>query len=255
MWQTIWTAVGSIGTALALGGVVWQARLTRKALEVSQLTAFDAIRARLDSEAPKVTLTMEVPEWEPLAWTPHGMPCNPWPPGHSWQFPRDRGQEHSLVLQQVLVLENLSDRRVEARFVGNLVVSDEDRRPRAAGVIVLEPGEKSEKVYLQRDFTIKELSENFTAKQAGADLPHRVVGTVTVEDDRNNGNTDRWDLLLTGCPVHPDPERDGVWMIAWHHLTEGSGLRTLEYELVPSRQRTHWLSRAQGRMLPEPGQL
>lgn len=54
-------------------------RLTRKALEVSQLTAFDAIRARLDSEAPKVTLTMEVPEWEPLAWTPHGMPCNLWP--------------------------------------------------------------------------------------------------------------------------------------------------------------------------------
>ncbi|WP_445530003.1 hypothetical protein [Streptomyces cyslabdanicus] len=36
--------------------------LTRKALEVSQLTAFDAIRARLDFEAPKVTLTMEVPE-------------------------------------------------------------------------------------------------------------------------------------------------------------------------------------------------
>lgn len=41
---------------------------------------------------------------------------------------------------------DLSDRPVEARFVGDLVVSDEDRRPRAARVIVLEPGEKSEKV-------------------------------------------------------------------------------------------------------------
>ncbi|MET8438544.1 hypothetical protein ABZV61_38715 [Streptomyces sp900116325] len=106
-------------------------------------------------------------------------------------LPRDEGQQYSLVLQQVLVLENLSDRRVEARFVGDLVVSDEERRPRAAGVIVLEPGEKSEKVYMQRDFTIKEFAENFTAKQAGAELLHRVVGTVTVEDDRDNGNTDR----------------------------------------------------------------
>ncbi|WP_330480030.1 hypothetical protein [Streptomyces sp. NBC_00724] len=255
MWETFWTAIGSVGTALALGGVVWQAMLTRKALEVSQLTALDAIRTRLDSEAPKVSLTMEVPEWEPLAWTPHGMPCNPWPRGQEWHFPRDEGQQYSLVLQQVLVLENLSDRRVEARFVGDLVVSDEERRPRAVGVMVLEPGEKSEKVYLQRDFTIKELAENFTAKQAGAELLHRVVGTVTVEDDRDNGNTDRWDLLLTGCPIHPDPGRDGVWTIARHHLTEGSGLRTLEYTLVPPRQRTHWLSRAQDRKLPEPGQL
>ncbi|SFT21926.1 hypothetical protein [Streptomyces sp. ok210] len=255
MWETFWTAIGSIGTAFALGGVVWQAILTRKALEVSQLTALDAIRTRLDSEAPKVSLTMEVPEWEPLAWTPHGMPCNPWPRGQEWHFPRDEGQQYSLVLQQVLVLENLSDRRVEARFVGDLVVSDVERRPRAAGVIVLEPGEKSEKVYLQRDFTIRELAENSTAKEAGAELLHQVVGTVTVEDDRDNGNTDRWDLLLTGCPVHPDPDRDGVWTIAWHHLTEGSGLRTLEYTLVPPRQRTHWLSRAQDRKLPEPGQL
>ncbi|MFJ6564207.1 hypothetical protein ACIQMV_30955 [Streptomyces sp. NPDC091412] len=114
------------------------------------------------------------------------------------------------MLQQVLVLENLSDRRVEARFVGDLVVWNEDRWPHAAGVIVPEPGEKSEKVYLQRDFTINELSENLTAKQAGAHLPHRVVGTVTVEDDRNNGNTGRWDPPRTGCPVHPAPERDGM---------------------------------------------
>lgn len=44
-------------------------------------------------------------------------------------------------------------------------------------------------------------------------------------------------------------------MIARHHLTEGSGLRTLDYKLVPSWQRPHWLSLAQGRKLPEPGQL
>jgi hypothetical protein len=41
-----------------------------------------------------------------------------------------------------------------------------------------------------------------------------VLGTVTVEDDRDNGSTDRWDLVLTGCPVEPVPDRDGLWRIA-----------------------------------------
>lgn len=35
--------------------------------------------------------------------------------------------------------------------------------------------------------------------------------------------------------------------------TEGSGLHTLDYSLLPSRQRTHWVSRAKGVQLPAPG--
>ncbi|MET7774444.1 MULTISPECIES: hypothetical protein [Streptomyces] len=76
---TLWTAIGSIGTALALIGVVWQAMLTRQALEVSRLTALDAIRTRLDSEAPKATLRLDTPVWSPLAWILMGMPVGPWP--------------------------------------------------------------------------------------------------------------------------------------------------------------------------------
>lgn len=191
MSDTLWTAIGSIGTALGFAGVVWQGYLTRAALKVSQLVAADAIRSRLDSQAPKVTLTLNPPPWEPLAWTSLGMPCNTWPPGHTWHFPAAQDGANRLVLQQVLVLENLSERRVEVRFGGDLVVADEDRRPRPADVIVLEPGERSGDVYLQRDFTIKELSENYEARRAGQELPHKVCGVVTVEDDRDNGSTDR----------------------------------------------------------------
>src|SRR5262249_56615261 len=115
-----------------------------------------------------------------------------------------------------------------------------------------ERGESSPEVYLQREFTIKQLAENHAAKQAGQELPHQVRGSVTVEDDRDNGSTDRWDLVLTGCPVEPVPDRDGLWTIAPWHLTEGSGLRTLEYSLLPPRQRIHWVSRARGRQLPAP---
>lgn len=252
MSSTFWDALGAIGGTLAFGGVVWQGYLTRASLKVSQLMTADAIRSRLDSQAPGVTLKLSPPPWEPLAWTNAGMPCSTWPSGHTWHFPADQDGANRLVLQQVLVLENLSDRRVQARFDGDLVVVDDNRRPSAAGVIVLEPGETSPGVYLQRDFTIKQLSENYMAKEANQELPHKVLGTVTVADDRDNGSTDRWDLALTGCPVNPVPDRDGLWMIAPWHLTEGSGLRTLDYSLLPPRQRIHWVSRARGVQLPAP---
>ena len=208
--NNFWDAWGAIGNTLASGAVVWQGYLTRGALKVSRLMTADAIRSRLDSQAPAITLQLSPPLWEPLAATNGntGMPCNPWPHGHTWHFPAEQDGSNRLVLQQVLVLENLSDRRMQARFVGDLVVADEDRRPTAAGVIVLEPGETSRDVYLQREFTIKELSENFTAKQAEQELPHKVLDTVTAEDDRDNGSTDRWDLVLTGCrPAGPRPGR------------------------------------------------
>ncbi len=126
--------------------------------------------------------------------------------------------------QQVLVRENLSDRRVQARFDGDLVVTN-DNKPTAAGVFLLEPGEKRPDIYLQRDFTIKELSANYTAKQAGQQV-HQVRGNMTVEDDRDNGSTDRWDLVLTGCPVQPVPDHEGLRRIAPWHLPDGSRLRT-----------------------------
>lgn len=251
MSETFWTAVGSIGGTLAFGGVVWQAVLTRESLKVSQLMTADAIRSRLDSQAPGVALKLDVPPWEPLAWNNAGMPCSTWPAGHTWHFPAQQDGSNRLVLQQLLVLENLSDRRVQVRCDGDLVIVSENR-PTTAGVLLLEPGQLSPDIYLQRDFTIKELSENFTAKQAGHELPHQVRGTVTAEDDRDNGSTDRWDLVLTGCPVEPVPDREGLWRIAPWHLTDGSGLRTLDYSLLPPRQRTHWVSRARGVQLPAP---
>jgi hypothetical protein len=115
-----------------------------------------------------------------------------------------------LVLQQVLVLENLSDRRVQAQFDGDLVVADENRRPSAVGVLFQEPGEESPEVYLQRDFTTKKMSGNFTAKEAGRELSHKVFSMMTVEDEPDNGSTDRWDLVPTGCPVQPVPGREGL---------------------------------------------
>ena len=252
MSDTFWVALSSIGSTAAFGVLAWQGYLNAASLKVSQLMTADAIRSRLDSQAPSIRLTLSPPPWEPFAWNSSGMPCNPWPQRHTWHFPAEQEGSNRLVLQQVLVLENLSDRRLEARFEGDLVVVDDNTRPSAPGVMVLEPGDRSPEVYLQRDFTIKELSENFVAREAGEELPHRVLGAVMVADDRDNGSTDRWDLSLTGCPVEPVPDRDGLWTIAPWHITEGSGLRTLDYSLLPPRQRIHWVSRARQIQLPAP---
>ncbi|MFB7429049.1 hypothetical protein ACFC0K_37825 [Streptomyces hydrogenans] len=251
MSETFWTAVGAIGGTLAFGGVIWQAQLTRRTLQVSELVAADAIRSRLDSQAPDVLLSMEPPPWPPLAWTPSGMPCNPWPNGHTWHFPRDQEGANQLVPQQLLTLENRSGRRLQVRFEGDLFTV-EDRRPAEPGVMLLEVDETTPPVYLQRSFTIKELSENYRAREAGRELPHQVRGSITVEDDRDNGSSDRWDLVLTGCPVEPVPDQDGLWRIALPHFTEGSGRRSLDYSLLPPRQRVHWISRAQDVRLPAP---
>jgi hypothetical protein len=36
------------------------------------------------------------------------------------------------------------------------------------------------------------------------------------------------------------------------HITDGSGLRSLEYDLLPPRSRTYWISRRDGIELPAP---
>lgn len=56
------------------------------------------------------------------------------------------------------------------------------------------------RVFLQADFTAKELSENYEAREQGRPLPYRAAGTIRVRDDRDNGTTGTWDL-------GPEPDR------------------------------------------------
>ncbi|MFJ5157127.1 hypothetical protein ACIQCF_37515 [Streptomyces sp. NPDC088353] len=102
-------------------------------------------------------------------------------------FDRQQPLPYAVRRHAVFLFADIEPRELEILSRGRRVPCN---RAGQAPTHAAEEPEKSEKVYPQRDFTIKELSENFTAKQAGADLPHRVVGTVTVEDNRGNRNTD-----------------------------------------------------------------
>ncbi|MFI8288611.1 hypothetical protein ACIGBL_05640 [Streptomyces sp. NPDC085614] len=248
MNEEAWTAVSAIATAAAFLVVSWQAILTRKALDLSQGVALDAAWARLDNGAPQVSVHLEDPKWPLWAHSQHGMPCNEWPRGHQWHFPRDEWQ--SLVLQAVVVVENRSSRQIKGRFEGDLIV-EQDARPVAAPSPVLIPAADGDtphvmRVYLQKTLTAKELSENHLADEAGQDLPHRAVGTITLHDDRDNGVVDTWTISLTGCPLRPHENLGNVWVEVGDNLTGDPGRRSLTYERLPNRKRTYWVSRERG---------
>ncbi|MFD5065398.1 hypothetical protein [Streptomyces sp. NPDC058394] len=249
MSETFWAALSAIATSAALWVIAWQAILTRKSVQIQAAVALDSARARLDSQAPDVVVQLEDPTWPPLAWSHMGLPVNPWPHGHIWHFPE---REHErIVLQTEVVVRHFHSGHLEVTFDGDLV-DDIDGRPRPARSVLLAGEDGEHRVLLYKDFTVKELAENYRAQQDRRPLPHCVQGTITVHDGRDNGVTDTWTLDLTGNPVQPHESRDGAWIVVPDHLTDGSGLRTLAYERRPARRRTYWISRQDGLELPAP---
>ncbi|MFI1212026.1 hypothetical protein ACH4UV_31000 [Streptomyces sp. NPDC020802] len=262
MSNTFWTALSATATAAAFVVVAWQSFLTRRAvvtaqralatadraLVASQAVALDAARARLDGQAPAVSVRVHEVPWPPYAWTPSGMPVGHWPTGYEWHFPAK--QDERIVLQAGIRVQNHGRAHLTLDFQGDLYFSS-DHRPRAATSNLLFP-EQSISLFLQKDFTIKELSENYEARQAGRPLPHRVTGTIAAHDDRDNGVTDTWDIELTGCPVRPVEDREGLWVVADGGPADDPGSDSLEYAVQPPRRRTYWISRQDGKQLPEP---
>ncbi|MYT19988.1 hypothetical protein GTW69_06735 [Streptomyces sp. SID7760] len=263
MSDTFWTALSATATAAAFVAVTWQSFLTRRAvvtaqralvtadqaLIAAQAVALDAARTRLDGQAPAVSVRLHDVQWPPYAWTPHGMPVNPWPNGYKWHFPAM--EEERIVLQAHIAVQNHGPVHVTLGFQGDLYFAT-DPRPSAATSNLLFPGQRIHTLVLQKDFTIKELSENYEARQAGLPLPHRAEGSVTAHNGSDNGVTDVWDVVLTGCPVRPVAERQGLWEVATSSLPNDSGEDLLEYEVQPSRRRMYWVSRRRGEQLPEP---
>lgn len=263
MSDTFWLALGSIGTAASFGVIAWQSALTRKAVTVShdalevaqnalvinEAVAIDAARARLDAQAPAVSVRLTDVQWPPYAWSHVGMPVNPWPAGYEWHFPEK--QDERTVLQARVVVQNHGNRHVNVEYEGDLVREVEHRpRPTASHALWPHQGNGvSPNLFLHKEFTIKELSENYEASLEGRPLPHRVTGIITVHDSRDSGVTDRWELELTGCPVRPHQSRTGVWLI---DTDTDTGSEALAFASHPAFERTYWISRQRGQRLPDP---
>jgi hypothetical protein len=171
-------------------------------------------------------------------------------PGYEWHFPEK--EDERIVLQARVVVENRGDRYVNVEYDGDLI-KEVEHRPRPATAHTLWPQQGNgvnPNLYLYKDCTIKELSENYQARKEGLPLPHRVTGTITVHDSRDNGVTDTWEVELTGCPVRPHENRGSVWLI--DHET---GSEALEFVSHPPYERTYWISRRRGERLPDPAYM
>lgn len=254
MSDTPWIAAQSAAGFLAFGAVAWQAyrirqgnEVAHRALIASEAVAIDAARARLDAQAPAVTVRLTDVAWPPHGASQFGVIAGEWPAGHEWHFPAK--EDDRIVLQARVLIENGADRYGAVEYDGDLIREKQGRRQPVRSHALWPAGKStvSQNLFLQKDFTVKELSENYEARQTGRKLPHRVSGTVTVHDSRDNGVTDTWELELTGCPVRPDKTRSGIWVVD----TE-SGIDSLEFESHPTHQRTYWLSRRRQERLPEP---
>lgn len=252
MSDTPWIAAQAAAGFLAFGAVAWQAyrirqgnQVAHRALIASEAMAIDAARARLDAQAPAVTVRLTEPAWPPHGASQFGVIAGEWPAGYEWHFPAK--EDERIVLRARLDIENRNERHVCVEYDGDFVREKGGRRQPVRSHVLGRNQRIGPNLYLQKDFTIKELSENYEARQEDRPLPHRVTGTVTVHDSRDNGVTDAWELELTGCPVRPDKNRSGIWLV-----DAESGIDSLEFESHPTHQRTYWLSRRRGERLPEP---
>jgi hypothetical protein len=256
MSDNFWTALSASATAAAFLAVAWQSVLTRNAVKVAQdaliaseAVALDAARTRLDGHAPHVGMRMTDVPWRPLAWTPTGMPVGAWPTGYEWHFPAKENER--IVLQARIAMKNLGGSHLSVDYDGDLCFAVANRALRASSNLI-SPHEEISNLYLQKDFTVKELSENYQAREEGRPLPHKVTGAISIHDGRDNGVTDTWKFALTGCPVQPDENRGSVWLIASDLIIDGTEPNPLNFTLQPPRQRTYWISRERQVRLPEP---
>jgi hypothetical protein len=245
------TAASAVATAASAAFIAWQAAETRRAtrtaqgsLLAAQATALDAARARLDNQAPRVELNVEMYRWPPYTPSESGGKPQPWPAGTTWHLPRDGRQR--LLVSVLVNIANHSDRHVHLAFGGDLHHSNEQLATED-NLIFAET--KNFPLLLQSALTIAEWAQNAEAVGKGEEPPHIVRGTVTARDDRDQGVTDIWDLSVTACPIEPDPNLQGVWRVS--QTLEGRPT-SVKFDMHPSYRRTYWLSRGGAVALPDP---
>lgn len=245
--ETAGTVASAAAAAVATGLVAWQARLARRANASAHAVVIDSAKARLDAEAPDLDVRVLAPAWPPLCdandSTSH--PAG----GTVWLLPRD--EQQTLVCTLPVDLTNRGTRDVEVTISGDVRpvtgFTDPAWRPGQLIEDFLTPGREPYRFHLQGTLTLRQCADNQAAREQGRPLPHRIAGVVIATDRRDEGITDRWELMMTGCPIEPVPETENQW-----RLTADSAVpqwKNLTVEPV-ARERTYWISRRRGLTYP-----
>lgn len=252
-----WVAAGA--AAIAAGVVAWQALETRRSaqasekavnaaeravvaanegLELSRRQVGEAVRARIDANTPTITVrSPDEPSWPPLepsqyqGGEPQPLPIGPMT--DPMLMPRDRGR-FIMVVTPVEII-NESDRHVTVETgemidakgaplpASNRLAPDEHLEARFAITRTLEAWID---VYRERE-----------AGRSGAGA----VGWVRYGDPADTGAIDRWEVVLSGCPVDQVREVSG-WrlIVAPGHMSGQPGAMGVGPVL---RERVYYLSK------------
>jgi hypothetical protein len=242
--QEITDTVVGVST-LALAVTTWMlARRTKQtvdeAAETRRLTlamATEATRARLDASAPSVDV-----ELGSVVWPPH-MGAGGGPSGYyGSQIGAGIGglaalHEHEYIALVVpLTVHNASDRTVHVRCNQRALFLQGVPVPEATGPFRVPPGTRMN-LMVQRVKSVPAWGELWEDPSlAEADEPIQIL----IDDGRENGVTDMWNVHLHGTPVRPLP--------TWRLVSTTADAR-LKHELSPS-SRTYFLSRERNEQLP-----
>ncbi|MEU1463658.1 hypothetical protein ABZ467_23725 [Streptomyces sp. NPDC005727] len=249
-WDVAETA-GSVASAAAAavptGLVAWQARLARRANASAHAVVIDSAKARLDAEAPDLDVRVLAPAWPPLHdandSTSHLA-------GDTvWSLPGD--EEQTLVWTLPVDLANRGTRDVEVSISGDIrpvtELADPAWHPGQPIEDFLMPAREPYRFHLQGTLTLRQCADNWAAREQGRPLPHRIAGVVSATDRRDEGITDRWELVMTGCPIEPVPETEDQWRLTADSVVPQWNILTVE---PVARERTYWISRRRGVKYP-----
>ncbi|MEU6367426.1 hypothetical protein ABZ876_17235 [Streptomyces sp. NPDC046931] len=245
--ETAGTVASAAAAAVATGLVAWQARLARRANASAHAVVIDSAKARLDAEAPDLDVRVLAPEWPPLHdandSTSHLA-------GDTvWSLPGD--EEKTLVWTLPVDLANRGTRDVEVSISGDIrpvtELADPAWHPGQPIEDFLMPAREPYRFHLQGTLTLRQCADNWGAREQGRPLPHRIAGVVSATDRRDEGVTDRWELVMTGCPIEPVPETEDQWRLTADSVVPQWKILTVE---PVARERTYWISRRRGVKYP-----
>jgi hypothetical protein len=273
-WGALATGAGSLVSAGALVFIWRQTRATREAAEAttaqaeiaakalavaerdhaqSQFLAIEAVKARIDSQMPRVLLSVENrvtwPPLEPSAFY-LGAP-QPHASAEPFRMPRDANKR--LILRVYLSLTNESDTTVDIRLSRALYRDDEQEQRVALPLeIQLASRQSAGEVYLDVERSVAEWVAIYDERDrtGGGGQEYEFIATYISPLD--TGAIDRHRVLIGGTVLEPVSDQVGAWQLIGKPnpsvLTGAIG--SVGWHTLPTT-RNYYLSRAMDMQLPD----
>jgi hypothetical protein len=217
--------------------------------------SIEAARARLDAKAPEVDLLLS-PTKRPLLPSAYGF-AQSCPENQTWTFEQDEDQR--LLLRCRASVVNNGSKAVTARIrtlaPRGLVQPAESEtgppEPRVDELVARLAPTEVLTFDIEADYIVKEWAEGHEKRSQQQPPTPSTLAYIEVDDGDDNGVTDWWSALLSGCPIMPVPGN----LAQWRLRPEQDPSRVFVTPDSRQRKRDYYLSRGSGVVLSPPPKL